>query len=631
MRCYMITDRLCKIIYVCALKLFAFAHTKEPHFQLEPLNNGSRGRQIVQDYQNQHNHNFYTKTSLSFCPQNQTFFNHEQLKSAAILAFLKAHMSKSDFQKLKHNLQIKCYGVNADYLKNVLYKKSFEELENWLIKNKKLTKTQALNIWTSFCEHKNFRWKKKSNGYAHIEQEYNQRKKNTVTQQQKIQPKQKNQQPEAYKPALRKNVIISSQDLESRQEQYALPPTYLCQGIDSKTLQKRQNTLQKTIEQNYAQYEQSYFLNPQTTAYLQTHDLKPTDYTSCFGTPLQQQLHTEVCQLFDQIAQQESKIMFATDAINFTDATHDQNQKEQIATAITLADIAWTLAAIPIGICERAKDTVMLPFHAPQIIKCLGQALYFVIETSIINNLAKYTNLPKAIQERDERDALIKQGIVQAASAIYNATWHDKIKGSTRLIADFYVPGKIFHAAGYLFAGVAAQSKKLRSLENVAAMMDHDSGFAEMVEEILETTKRLEPATPEGLKGQILAEFMEAESTISKISKTIIKFSKDTFPHRLNKFPENKNSLHHLFRNKEGHIAGTIENKEMLLNLVQSAKNCSGEIEGVIWYSKLEKNGEQLWACVWRETQEIRNCGINKKPRIWDPDSGYNINRLNRS
>ena len=68
----------------------------------------------------------------------------------------------------------------------------------------------------------------------------------------------------------------------------------------------------------------------------------------------------------------------------------------------------------------------------------------------------------------------------------------------------------------------------------------------------------------------------------------------------------------------------------MILDLVQSAENCSGEIEGVIWYSKLEKNGEQLWACVWMETQEIRNCGVNKKSRIWDPDSGYNINRLKR-
>ena len=150
------------------------------------------------------------------------------------------------------------------------------------------------------------------------------------------------------------------------------------------------------------------------------------------------------------------------------------------------------------------------------------------------------------------------------------------------------MPGKIFHATGHLFAGVAAQSKKLRNLENVAAMIESDSGFAEMIEEIMGTTKTLEPATPEGLKGQMLVESMEAESTIPKIAKTIIKFNKNTFPHRLNKLPENKNSLHHLFRNKEGHIAGTIENKKMILDLVQNAENCFGEIEGVIWYSKLE-------------------------------------------
>ena len=437
-----------------------------------------------------------------------------------------------------------------------------------------------------------------------------------------------------YRIVVEGQVVECFRDKEFLQKQYQALSTDFCKNTDNALLQQRYDALQKTVEQNFMQYEQRYALSVQAMGYLQSQGLHPADYAVCLGTALQQQLHAEVCQIFEQLAQQQNNRFFACDAMNFADAAHDQNKIEQIPVATTLSDIAWTLAGIPLGIAESAKDALLLPVHLPEIIKGLGKAIYFVAETMMFNDAEAFGS-SLALQHADERNELIKQGVIQAAATVVNAvehaSWHDRCKGATRLIADFYVPGKIYSAVGHLFAGVVAQSKNVRNLENAASMMDHEFGFEQIVEEVLQTTKSLEPTTPEGLKGQILAEFMEAETTVFKATKAIVKFDKKLFKHCLNKFPENKNSLHHLFRNKEGHIVGTLENKKMILDLVQNVENCAGEIEGVVWYSKLEKNGEQLWACVWMETQEIRNCGINKEPRIWNSISGYNINRLKSS
>ena len=159
---------------------------------------------------------------------------------------------------------------------------------------------------------------------------------------------------------------------------------------------------------------------------------------------------------------------------------------------------------------------------------------------------------------------------------------------------------------------------ELRPLENVASMMDHGSEFANIIEEILEGTKSLNPATPDGLKGRILAEFMEAESTIPKVAQTIIKFDKETYPHHLNKLPENKNSLHHLFRKKDGHIAGTLENKKKILDLVQNASNCTGEIIGNI-LQKLDTVQQNKNNIVWLEWLQAINLSINDRHLLDQP------------
>ncbi len=82
-----------------------------------------------------------------------------------------------------------------------------------------------------------------------------------------------------------------------------------------------------------------------------------------------------------------------------------------------------------------------------------------------------------------------------------------------------------------------------------------------------------------------------------------------------------------MFRAKQGHVPGTIQNQELILKIVQNEQNFLGEIEnckGLIGYGKILEDGQQVWVYVWVQSQEIRNCGINKTPKIWNPYTGFN-------
>lgn len=44
------------------------------------------------------------------------------------------------------------------------------------------------------------------------------------------------------------------------------------------------------------------------------------------------------------------------------------------------------------------------------------------------------------------------------------------------------------------------------------------------------------------------------------------------------------------------------------------------------WYARIDEDGSQLWAEV-RNGAIIRNCGRNRTPRPWDPETGLSGNR----
>ena len=77
----------------------------------------------------------------------------------------------------------------------------------------------------------------------------------------------------------------------------------------------------------------------------------------------------------------------------------------------------------------------------------------------------------------------------------------------------------------------------------------------------------------------------------------------------------------HIFRNKEGHITDTPENRELLINVVKDSKNYLGtDKHGTNWYSKTLETGKQVW--VTERNNLIRDGGINNSPKQFNINTG---------
>jgi hypothetical protein len=81
----------------------------------------------------------------------------------------------------------------------------------------------------------------------------------------------------------------------------------------------------------------------------------------------------------------------------------------------------------------------------------------------------------------------------------------------------------------------------------------------------------------------------------------------------------------HIFRNGEGHLPDTPENRELLRDVASDIKNkLDVDSRGNEWYAKTLSNGKQVWALV--RNNVIRNGGINDTPRSFNKQTGLSKN-----
>ena len=84
----------------------------------------------------------------------------------------------------------------------------------------------------------------------------------------------------------------------------------------------------------------------------------------------------------------------------------------------------------------------------------------------------------------------------------------------------------------------------------------------------------------------------------------------------------NLSMIGHIFKDEEGHLIDTPENRNLLRKLVQDIKNHLGKDETFQrdWYAKPLKDDKQLWA--WMRNGKIRDGGLNNKPLPWNNKTG---------
>ena len=92
-----------------------------------------------------------------------------------------------------------------------------------------------------------------------------------------------------------------------------------------------------------------------------------------------------------------------------------------------------------------------------------------------------------------------------------------------------------------------------------------------------------------------------------------------------NKFPTNESKLKHIFREAEGHMPDTPENRKLIEKVANDSTNFAGTDKyGNEWYSEFQPDGSQIWVIVRNGT--IQNAGKNDPPRNWDKETGYSNN-----
>ncbi|MVB10497.1 hypothetical protein CAFE_11870 [Caprobacter fermentans] len=90
-----------------------------------------------------------------------------------------------------------------------------------------------------------------------------------------------------------------------------------------------------------------------------------------------------------------------------------------------------------------------------------------------------------------------------------------------------------------------------------------------------------------------------------------------------NSLPKNNSQLKHVFRNKKGHLSDTEANRALLTSVANDKGNYKGtDQNGCRWYSQLQSDGSQVW--VRTRNGIIINGGVNRPPKTWDPNIGYN-------
>jgi hypothetical protein len=82
-----------------------------------------------------------------------------------------------------------------------------------------------------------------------------------------------------------------------------------------------------------------------------------------------------------------------------------------------------------------------------------------------------------------------------------------------------------------------------------------------------------------------------------------------------------ENSASHMFKNEEGHLPDTLENRKLLIETSSDSNNFLGADKyGNKWFGKILSNGKQAWTSV--RGNHIRNGGLNEVPQSYNLITG---------
>lgn len=610
-------------------------------------------------------------------PQSGQFFSNEkELKSALAIAYIKAHTTPEQFKEFCNKLHIAKYGVNQEQLKHL--RECYPEyVKNWIEKNsKKLTRSQILNTAWDHCNHAYWPWNKKKEYQKFVtiyeqqvqrNQEIEQKKeakqlaKTTPLPQPLPIKKESIEQKKLNESLLKRQIKNQSlQTLQDLQQEYQVSAcSHQATRQEILRHQQLKQALKQTIDQDYAQHDKSFEINPQTQGYLHSLGFNPIEYLNMHGTPLQHQLHEQTCQIFDQAAMLQIHLSHDSSMLKQSvlcaDAAHSANVEEQIRLTLALNhvaqipffsfgnDLASEFARLGSIATEQFIHSTLHAINPVEILHGISSMLHILIDPFRVENacqskhnpleeLQHFSHLLQAKhQQRSKAMAQCLHDTLQSLDLWYQhrpleKKSEDLVRGFVDIGTNFVVPDIVISKIAIALGCVAGNMRSMGTLEGCASGLAEQLGFEEIAQELSQVTRELEASTQQNLGQKIAAEFMEIEAQISKSVESTNFFNKSIYKHYLNQFSEKKDDLIHMFRDKPGKLKDTPINRKRILEMVKDENKCFGQDEyGVVSYAAIESDGTQLWAEINPETYRIRNCGFNElgKHRQWCQETGF--------
>jgi len=143
--------------------------------------------------------------------------------------------------------------------------------------------------------------------------------------------------------------------------------------FEHKLKKQRLIALQQTIESPHNTYEEKYVLSHHVADELQARDMMLQRWGSCYGTPIQQQMHQEFIAIVECVTgyynEVQKKPTLVSSVFDFSELGIMYNQKNFILQAAYTADFCWSLLDCCIGVCEGFYDVgveIVNSLHAPR-------------------------------------------------------------------------------------------------------------------------------------------------------------------------------------------------------------------------------------------------------------------------
>jgi|GEM_PF-1234976 len=315
---------------------------------------------------------------------------------------------------------------------------------------------------------------------------------------------------------------------------YELPINNSKNHTIQKLVAARELALQQTENDNFKQYDASYTLTPQAQAYLKLHDINATHYHNFYGTTLQQQLHYEICSVFEQAAILQHNIPCQSNFLQYSvmcaDAAHDLNKLEQIQMVVALNNLSfqflntvetYSLAAAH-GALSGLSNMIFGWTQLPETIECLAKSLHYVFESCALSSCAlEYGFEDLFIELRDARNEEITMGLQALGQVISKSTGPERVEALVQFAVNFRMPTKIVHALGGVLGVTRSQATLTKSAQAITTMVGEQIAASETTGQLAQTLQKAEIILQEGVVQQTAKTLQDTTRHLTEPTKRI--------------------------------------------------------------------------------------------------------------